>query len=322
MHFAFEARGFCPIGAAHHGGEPGVFIMQRDAAPDADRIAPVCRFAGAIESDGFNRLAIDQQLGLLPGTVAYHGAHGGCAGVVIHGGEQETIRTVAHGQPVGVATGGGLVADGRRRAGRGLGQACGIGLRNRQNRGKIRDNKASARADDEARTGTASAAGGARAILELTALRKGVAQRLDNMAARHQTFEVIAAILVGDGKAAVLQNHAHAGDAAVGTIGGAPAIGNPADQRHAAAQAFILDPDRRAGHAFPAQRIAGHGPVQRLARRGVCPDNHGIGKGTGGTRRNVAEAHGQHPAIGCDGNRIGRRCAIDADGVLAQAQPG
>src|SRR3546814_1468137 len=81
------------------------------------------------------------------------------------------------------------------------------------------------------------------------------------MQARAHALEMIAAILVGHGVAAILQHHAHAPDAiGLARIDAAAAIGDAADDRHAVAELVAFYRDRRFGDIAlrPAGRSEEH----------------------------------------------------------------
>ena len=332
VHVALQLGDGFTLAVADGGRKPGQFARKRNAAPDRDGVAAARRLAGAFEGHRRNRLAIGAELDLLVGAVADHHPDRRRAGIVVDRREQEVHRAIALGQPIDIGPGGSAL----RGFGSGIGGGCALARRCsgifhffidsynrtfRQSRGKVGDNQAAALPDHEARAGAARAAGRTGAIGELAALGQGVGQRLDHVGSGHQPFEMIAAIGVGNGEAAVLQHHPDPGDAIVDAIDRAATVGDPPDQGDPRGQVFAQDPYRGAGLAGAAQAVAGDRTVFRGSGGGIGPHGHGIGDLVARTGGHITQAEREAAAIRRELKRArGGGLAIDPDRVLAQPQ--
>ena len=141
------------------------------------------------------------------------------------------------------------------------------------------------------------------------------------MRSGYHAFEVIAPVLVGDREAAVLEHDADVRNAGRDFAGLAGAGGDPSDDRHAIGHDIALDIHDRRGDRCAAENITGYRAVDRMARRRVGPDGHGISHPPDRTTGQVVQTEGQPRAIGRDRYDIIGALAIDADGIGAQSQP-
>ena len=165
------------------------------------------------------------------------------------------------------------------------------------------------------------AGGGLVAIRKHAVFGQGLSLGLHHMRAGKQAFEVIAAIGVGDRKAAVFQHHAHAGNAAPARFHHARTFGDPPDQGHPVPHRFAFDRQHCAGHAALAAQIGRLGAVERIAFGRIRAHGHRIGDPVSRACCQFGEANGQGAAISRDGDEARRGLTIDPHGIRAQPQP-
>ena len=278
------------ISVADNGGQLGQVAVQCDAAPGADGIGAAGGHASAVERQRIYRLAINAEFDLLTRTVADDDTDGWCPRVMVKRRKQEFGRTVAQRQPIGFRAGGrtvsGIVVGGGNILGLGSCQAGG-----RDGGREVHHYQLPAACSDKARRGLACRPRVAGAVDKGSALRQGHALGLDDVGARHNAIEVIAAVRVRNRKAAVFEHYPHPGDAQSVILDRAVASGDPTDDRGPAGNGLTLDPHRCAGESPVATNVDGLGAVDGLTCGRVTTDRHGIGNDRTGTGCQIADGN-------------------------------
>ena len=184
-------------------------------------------------------------------------------------------------QPVAVGTGCILIG-GDDRLDRLRGRT--IGADSRRRGVEIDLLERAAHAVDEARNGASARTDIGGAIDRRSVARQRLWVDLDDVRSGANAFEMIAAVAVGDGVAAIFHHHAHPADAGLaGRFDAARRIDHPADDGHALADRLALDPDERVGSvADIADRADCRDAVERVALRGVGTHLEQIGEGAAG----------------------------------------
>ena len=337
-------------------GQDGFLVEERDAAPGADGETAPLGIKRAVEGERIYRFAVDLEIDRLAAAVTHGDANSGSARIGIDTRRQETVFSVTQGNPIGVwceaFRRAGCIRDRQEdtllhqfvgacfqnrigRDGFDRARACAFGSCFRElgdvlqdafgdDRVEICDLETAALPDNEAGIRAAGIASATMAVDELRAFRQRHLRHLHDVRARHDAFEMIAAVGIGYRIAAVFHHHAHAGDARArivqilepGTWTGRDAP----DDGQAVGDGFAFDVDCGACPRSTAERIDRERIVQRTARCCIGAHGHGIGYPAGCTAGNIAQRDRQHAAIGRDGDAVGGLLAVDADRVGAKPQ--
>ena len=205
-------------------------VLERDAAPQADRDGAGLVDARAFEGDRIDRPAAGEQAHALAGQMLDRDPHDRRARIVVDLGEEPGDARLLARQPVALGAGGGGVAGRRGPLG---GAAGGVGAGRDLGGVEIDPHQRAARARHEAREGAAARADVARAIDRGAIGGQGRVVELDDVGAGHHAFEMVEAVRVGDRIAAVLEHDADAADAGPRPrIDAAAAVDDAADDRH------------------------------------------------------------------------------------------
>ena len=265
------------VGVADLGGEAGGAVLERDAAPEADRDIAGLVDPGAFEGDRIDRAAAVEQAHALAGQMLDRDPDDRRARIVVDLGEEPGDARLLAGEPVALGAGGDGVGG---RGGTLGGAADGVGARRGFGGVEIGAHQRAALPRDEAREGAAAGADVARAIDRGAIGGQGRVVELDDMGARHHAFEMVEAVGVGDGVAAVLEHDSDAADAGPGPrIDAAAAVDDPADDRHPVEDRLAADPHQGVGDvAEIAARAGGLGAVERVAAARVGADLEHVGQ--------------------------------------------
>ena len=238
------------------------------------------------------------------------------ARIVIGRGKQDLGRAFALCQPVGFRAGRdtlgaldfGLDID-----------RCGRRLRLDQLGVEIGNHQAAAVAHDKAADCAARGTRPAAAQHELAAFGQGLRGDLHDMRARDQAVEMIAAVPVGDRKAAIFEHDAHARDAAMAIRQTAAAICDLTRQCHPARQAVFVDPHNGVGRRGGAGDVGDCRGIFGAIGAGLRAYGRSIGDLARPTAGQIAQWNCQQRTVGRK-HGIGSRHAIDLHRTSAQAQ--
>ena len=303
------------------------FVLQRNAAPLAHSVFAGLCLAGAFEVEAAYRLAVDTKRDFLSLAVPDCDANSRGTWIVTDFRGQPAVGAVAQGDPVG-----------RRAVCFRHGVAFALRVRFalvclddrldtrregvfRQARMEICDDKRSALSNDEARRCAARVARVAMTIHELAALGQRHAGSLDHVRARHDPFEVIAALAVGHCKAAVFEHDTYARNAAPRVDERTIACSHAPDDGHPAGNCLAFDFDAGAGNDFPPERVDRHSAIFGIARRRIGAHGHGVGYAARSTAGDVAEFDPQLAPICRELGCVLDTLAVDPHGIAAEPQP-
>ena len=141
---------------------------------------------------------------------------------------------------------------------------------------------------------------------------------LHHMRARHHALKMVTPVGIGDGKAAIFHQHPDPAEARGSIAHVAIAQQHAADNRHPARDGITLNQHGSIGAAAAAQRVAGGGDADKLARLGIGADGGGIADPDAASAGQAVKRQRQPQPIGGKLHRAGRgHRTINPDRIAA-----